>query len=117
MCNAIPILSPFFLYHPYIPHSLIRRIFNFLVHYADLPHTNFHTYTGKNALLAKISPSPRKTPGIRQYLDLGKIFCDHLNVLSLASDDEAMKPARCVHLLGNHAVCLLVHLVRECVRV
>ena len=29
MCNAIPILSPFFLYHPYIPHSLIRRIFLF----------------------------------------------------------------------------------------
>ena len=23
MCNAIPILSPFFLYHPCIPHSLI----------------------------------------------------------------------------------------------
>ena len=30
MCNAIPILSPFFLYHPYIPHSLILRIFYFL---------------------------------------------------------------------------------------
>ena len=23
MCNVIPILSPFFLYHPYIPYSLI----------------------------------------------------------------------------------------------
>ena len=23
MCNAIPILSPFFLYYPYIPQSLI----------------------------------------------------------------------------------------------
>ena len=31
MCNAIPILSPFFLYHLYISHSLIRRIFYFLV--------------------------------------------------------------------------------------
>ena len=29
LCNAIPILSPFFLYHPYIPHSLIQRIFLF----------------------------------------------------------------------------------------
>ena len=26
MCNAIPILSPFFLHHPYISHSLIQRI-------------------------------------------------------------------------------------------
>ena len=31
MCNAIPILSPFFLYHPSIPHSLIGRSFYFLV--------------------------------------------------------------------------------------
>ena len=29
MCNAIPILPPFFLYHPYIPHFLIQRIFIF----------------------------------------------------------------------------------------
>ena len=34
MCSdsyPIPILSLFFLYHPYIPHFLIRRIFHFLV--------------------------------------------------------------------------------------
>ena len=35
MCNAIPILSPFFLYHPYISQKIIqiiiRSIFYFLV--------------------------------------------------------------------------------------
>ena len=34
MCSdsyPIPILSLFFLYHPYIPHFLIQRIFYFLV--------------------------------------------------------------------------------------
>ena len=37
MCNdsyPIPILSPFFLYHPYIPYFLIQRIFHFLVNFA-----------------------------------------------------------------------------------
>ena len=38
MCNAIPILSPFFLYHPYIPNSLIRRIFLF----SSLPSLFMH---------------------------------------------------------------------------
>ena len=36
MCSdsyPIPILSLFFLYHPYIPSFLIQRIFNFLVMY------------------------------------------------------------------------------------
>ena len=31
MCNAIPILSLLFLYHPYIPHSLIFYILVFLL--------------------------------------------------------------------------------------
>ena len=35
MCNAIPILSPFFLCHPYVPHSF-QRISFFLV---SLMHT------------------------------------------------------------------------------
>ena len=41
--NAIPILSPFFLYHSYIPHSLIRRIFYFLVQYRSDARYKFHT--------------------------------------------------------------------------
>ena len=53
MCSdsyPIPILSLFFLYHPYIPPFLIRRIFHFLVYsnVADLashlePHYSCHS--------------------------------------------------------------------------
>ena len=42
MCNSIPILSPFFLYHPYIPHSLIRRIFLFSSLPSFLMHACIH---------------------------------------------------------------------------
>ena len=41
MCSdsyPIPILSLFFLYHPYIPYFLIQRIFHFLVSFLFLPH-------------------------------------------------------------------------------
>ena len=46
MCNAIPILSPFFLYHPYIPHSLIRRIFLFSSLPSFFMHACIHKASG-----------------------------------------------------------------------
>ena len=43
MCNAIPILSFFFLYHPYIPHSLIlfSSILSFLCMHAYIKSSGF----------------------------------------------------------------------------
>ena len=46
MCNAIPILSPFFLYHPYIPHSLIRRFFLFSSLPSFFMHACIHKASG-----------------------------------------------------------------------
>ena len=44
MCNAIPILSPSFLYHPYIPQSLIQRISYFLASLLFM-HACIHKYS------------------------------------------------------------------------
>ena len=41
MCNAIPILSPFFLYHSYIPPFEFEKLFYFLV---SLPFLCMHAY-------------------------------------------------------------------------
>ena len=46
MCNAIPTLSPFFLYRPYIPHSLIRRIFLFSSLHSFFMHACIHKASG-----------------------------------------------------------------------
>ena len=46
MCNAIPILSPFFLYHPYIPHSLNRRIVLFNSLPSFFMHACIHKASG-----------------------------------------------------------------------
>ena len=56
------------------------------------------------------------TPLFGRVINLGKIFGDHLNVLSLSADDESMEPSRGVHLFGHNTVSFLVHLgVRVCV--
>ena len=63
MCNAIPILSPFFLYHPYIPHSLIEKKFSLLSFF----YVCMHVYIkcsgfigGKGPRLLKIVILPDK---------------------------------------------------------
>ena len=45
--------------------------------------------------------------------NLGQIFGDHLNVLSLSADYKAMKPARSVHFLCHHTVRLFINLKTE----
>ena len=52
MCNdsyPIPILSPFLLYHPYIPHFLIQRIFPFLVSFLFLLHACMYSHQVSNS--------------------------------------------------------------------
>ena len=52
MCNdsnPIPILSLFFLYHPYIPYFLIQRIFHFLVSFLFLLHACMYSYQVSNS--------------------------------------------------------------------
>ena len=47
MCSdsyPIPILSFFFLYHPYIPYFLIQRIFHFLVSFLFLLHACMYSH-------------------------------------------------------------------------
>ena len=56
------------------------------------------------------------TPLFGRVINLGKIFGDHLNVLSLSADDESMEPSWGVHLFGHNTVSFLVHLgMRVCV--
>ena len=52
MCSdsyPIPILSLFFLYHPYIPPFLIRRIFHFLVSFLFLLHACMYSHQAYNS--------------------------------------------------------------------
>ena len=57
MCTAIPILSPFFLYHPYIPHSLIRNFFLF----SSLPSFFMHACIPKaSGFIGAKGPRPLK---------------------------------------------------------
>ena len=52
MCSDsyhIPILSPFFLYHPYFPYILIQRIFNFLVSFLFLLHACMYSHQVYNS--------------------------------------------------------------------
>ena len=49
MCNDSYPLSPFFLYHPYIPHFLIQRIFHFLVSFLFLLHACMYSYQVSNS--------------------------------------------------------------------
>ena len=47
MCSdsyPTPILSLFFLYHPYIPYFLIQRIFHFLVSFLFLLHACMYSH-------------------------------------------------------------------------
>ena len=80
MCNdsyPIPILSPFFLHHPYIPYFLIQRIFHFLVSFLFLLHActyNHQVSNSNNGLAPKIRlllgqsrmviPMNKHSPGI-----------------------------------------------------
>ena len=45
----IPILSLFFLYHPYIPYFLIQRIFHFLVFFLFLLHACMYSHQVYNS--------------------------------------------------------------------
>ena len=52
MCSdsyPIPILSLFFLYHPYILYFLIRRIFHFLLSFLFLLHACIHSHQVSNS--------------------------------------------------------------------
>ena len=52
MCSdsyPIPILSLFFLYHPYIPYFLIQRIFHFLVSFLFLLHACMYSHQVYNS--------------------------------------------------------------------
>ena len=52
MCSdsyPIPILSLFFLYHPYIPYFLIQRIFHFLVSFLFLLHACMYSHQTYNS--------------------------------------------------------------------
>ena len=53
MCNAVPIWSPFFLYHPYIPYSLILRIFYYLV---SLLFLSMHAYMKSSGFIGGKGP-------------------------------------------------------------
>ena len=55
MCNAIPILSPFFLYHPYTPHSLIQRIFFLVGILSSYDCCEIPTHTNLLGLIAEIA--------------------------------------------------------------
>ena len=60
MCSdsyPIPVLSLFFLYHPYIPYFLIQRIFHFLVSFLFLLHACMYShqvYNSNGGLAPKI---------------------------------------------------------------
>ena len=52
MCSdsyPIPILSLFFLYHPYIPYFLIQRIFHFLISFLFLLHACMYSHQVYNS--------------------------------------------------------------------
>ena len=60
MCSdsyPIPILSLFFLYHPYIPYFLIQRIFHFLVSFLFLLHACMYSHQVYNSNVG-LAPGP-----------------------------------------------------------
>ena len=72
MCNAIPILSPFFLYHPYISHSLIRRIFLF----SSLPSFFMHACIHKaSGFIGGKGPRPLKKLSFCQTMVMLDYVC------------------------------------------
>ena len=70
MCSdsyPIPILSLFFLYHPYIPSFLIQRIFHFLVIVSLHDQRHYHRPTALMRMRTGNQPRPSKPFAANKY--------------------------------------------------
>ena len=77
---VIPVLSPYFLYHPHIPHFLIRRIFYLLVSYCTIfillavysPSVPMHSrsYSIWSVCLSMFVFTPIAALQARRYVDI-----------------------------------------------
>ena len=75
MCNAIPILSPFFLYHPYIPLFYFEEFFYSPV---SLLFLCMHAYIKSSGFIGGKGSRPLKNcPFARVGLRVCAMFHDH----------------------------------------
>ena len=71
MCSdsyPVPILSLFFLYHPYIPYFLIQRIFHFLVSFLFLLHACMYSHQVYNGNVGLVPGQSWMVIPIHNYL-------------------------------------------------
>ena len=98
LCNAIPILSPFFLYHPYIPHSLIRRIFYFLV---SLLFLCMYAYIKSSGFIGGKGPRPLKKLSFCQVKGKSSIWTFTIIIYLIFTESTKVHNTQHLRLVAN----------------
>ena len=104
MCTAIPILSPFFLYHPYIPHSLIRNFFLF----SSLPSFFMHACIHKaSGFIGGKGPRPLKKLSFCQTMVMLDYVCVQSFMITQKQCFMLIVKYKVIRILCSHCLRLV----------